>query len=216
MAVPGPKLASVEVTDDERLARAAWPRRRKTVRALRSGIIVACAGVLLALAGCSSHPQPSWASALGQGVTVVAPAQMAPGNGSPDAVVEGLFAALRAKRYTSVCAYVEPAVQATCKAGMAQETSATAPTIKNVAIGYAAIDGGEALVGTTGTLCAHPQKPACNSNSEPAAILSGGKPFSTLWSEQVKAGAANDVYMLAPCVKVGGSWYLFESSETRF
>lgn len=182
-----------------------------------SAVLVACTlAVLLAVAGCSSNAQPSWASALGSGVTVVAPAQTAPGNGTPDAVIEGLFAAIRAKRYPAVCTYVEPAVQATCKTGMARATSATAPTIKNAAIGYAAIDGDEALVGTTGTLCAHPQKPECNSNSDPAAILSGGKPFGTLWSEQAKGGAPNDVYMLAPCVKVGGSWYLYEPSEARF
>ena len=198
------------LTDDEGLALTAWSR---------SAVRVVCAlAVLLAVAGCSgSQPsQPSWASALGSGVTVVAPGQTAPGNGSPDAVIEGLFGALGAKRYASVCAYVEPAVQAACRAGMARETSATAPTIKNAAIGYAAIDGDEALVGTTGTLCAHPQQPVCNSNRDPAAILSSGKPFGTLWSEQVKAGAANDVYMLAPCVKVGGRWYLDESPGTRF
>jgi hypothetical protein len=76
--------------------------------------------------------------------------------------------------------------------------------------------GDEALVATMGTLCAHPQKPQCNSNSDPAAILSGGKSFGTLWSEQVEGGAANDVYMLAPCVKVGGSWYLYEPPGARF
>lgn len=173
-------------------------------------------GALLAVTGCSSSSQPSWASALGSGVTIVAPSQRAPGNGSPDAVIEALFAAVEAKRYPSVCAYVEPAVQATCKIGMAQETSATAPTIKNAAIGYAAIDGDEALVGTTGTFCAHPQNPKCYSNSDPAAILSGGKPFSTLWSDQAKGGAPNDVYQLAACLKVGGRWYLYEPSEARF
>ena len=99
---------------------------------------------------------------------------------------------------------------------MAQETSVTAPTIKNAAIGYAAIDGDEALVGTTGTFCAHPQNPRCYSNSNPAAILSDGKPFGTLWSDQVKGGASNDVYQLAGCVKVGGRWYLYEPSEARF
>jgi hypothetical protein len=192
-------------------------RRARTAGPPRSAVLAACAlAVLLVVSGCSSGSQPSWASALGSGVTVVAPAQTAPGNGSPDAVIEALFAALRAQRYGSVCAYVQPAVQALCRTGMARETPATAPTIKNAALGYAAIDGDEALVGTTGTICAHPQQPVCNSNSNPAAILSGGKPFGALWSEQVRPGAANDVYMLAPCVKVGGRWYLDEPSGARF
>jgi hypothetical protein len=95
-------------------------------------------------------------------------------------------------------------------------TASVAPSFKNTGIGYVVTDGNEALVGTTGTFCAHPQNPVCYSNRDPAAILSGGKPFGTLWSEQVKPGAANDVYMLAPCVKVGDSWYLYESSEARF
>jgi transposase len=44
--VPSPKLAPVELTDDERRALGAWVRRRKTAQslALRSRIILACAG----------------------------------------------------------------------------------------------------------------------------------------------------------------------------
>lgn len=111
-----------------------------------------------------------------------------------------------------MCAYVEPAVQTPCKIGMAQETPATAPTARNIALGYAAIDGKEALVGTTGTICAHPQHPVCSSNSNPAALLSGGKSFAALWSEQTQPGRPNDAYQLAPCVEVGGSWYFYEPS----
>lgn len=181
-------------------------------------VLVACAlAVLLAVTGCgSSSSQPSWAPALGSGVTVVAPARTAPGNGSPDAAVEGAIGALAAQRYTSVCAYVEPAVQAPCETGMAQETPATAPTVKNPALGYAVIDGNEALVGTTGTFCSRSPHPECYSNSDPAAVLSGGKSFGALWSQQIQPGRPNDVYQLAPVVKIGGRWYFYEPSLAGF
>lgn len=185
---------------------------RKAIPAM----LAACAlALLLAITGCSSNSQPSWASALGSGVTVVGPAHPAPGYGSPDAAVEGALGALGSKRYSSLCAYVEPAVQAPCEIGMAQETSATAPTVKNVALGYAAIDGKEALVGTTGTICSRSPQPECSSNSDPAALLSGGTPFASLWAQQTQPGRSNTLYQLAPCIEVDGHWYFYEPSLAR-
>jgi hypothetical protein len=187
------------------------PRRR-----LIPAVLAACAlTVLLAITACSSNSRPSWASALGSGVTVVAPAKAEPGNGSPDAAVEGALGALGSQRYSSLCAYVEPAVQAPCKIGMAQETPATAPTVKNAALGYAAIDGNEALVGTTGTICSRSPQPKCSSNSDPAALLSGGQPFAALWSQQIQPGRSNTLYQLAPCIEVNGHWYFYEPSLAR-
>lgn len=168
---------------------------------------------LLAAAGCGSSPQtslPPWASALGAGVTVAAPAQVAPGNGSPGAAVEGLLAAVAAKRYTVECAYVEPSAQATCTSGAAQLSSGGAPYAKNAAIGYVAIHGDEALADTTGTFCSPGQTPECYTNDDPAAIFSSRKSFGTLWAEANNTASQNG-YMLAPCVKVGGKWYLHVS-----
>jgi hypothetical protein len=144
-------------------------------------------------------------------VTVTAPAPVAPGNGSPGAAVEGLFAALSSQQYTAECGYVEPAAQATCKNASAGLSSANQPTLKNAAIGYVAIDGNQALVGSTGTFCVPNEKPKCFTNKDPAAILSSGKPFGTLWAAASKSSSAN-TYGLAPCVKIGGKWYLHEPS----
>jgi hypothetical protein len=166
---------------------------------------------LLAAAGCSSTSQtalPSWASALGAGVTVTAPARVAPGDGSPGAAVEGVLDAFAAKRYTAECAYLEPSAQAPCASGAAQLSSGSAPYTKNAAIGYVAIHGDEALVGTTGTFCSPDQTPQCFSNRDPAAIFSSGKPFSALWAEANKTSSQN-AYMLVPCIEVGGKWYVY-------
>jgi hypothetical protein len=58
-------------------------------------LLVACGlAATLTTTGCSSSSEPSWASALGSGVTVQAPAQTAPGNGSPAAAVQGFVGAL--------------------------------------------------------------------------------------------------------------------------
>jgi hypothetical protein len=187
------------------------------IRAARNGagpVLLTCglAG-LLAVTGCgSSSSQPSWASALGSGVTVSGPAQVAAGNGSPAAAIEGLYAAINAKHYTAECAYVEPSQQAACKTGLASMTSADAPYFSNGAVGYVAVDGNQALVSMTGKFCTPGQKPECYTNNDPAAIFSSNKgSFATLWTEENKVSAEN-VNSLAPCIKIGGKWYLYETS----
>src|SRR5690242_3069823 len=80
---------------------------------VRAGALLVC-GVagLVAASGCSSSSQPSWVPALGPDVTVTAPAQVAPGHGSPGAAIAGLFAAISARQYAAACGYVEPSGQA--------------------------------------------------------------------------------------------------------
>jgi hypothetical protein len=140
--------------------------------------------------------------------TVAGPAQVAPGNGSPGAVVEGLFATISAKHYAAECAYVEPDKQTLCKTAVATLLSSTTPSFQNAGIGYVAIDGDKALVGTTGKFCVTGQKPECYTNNDPAAIFSGKKPFAALWADANKASSQN-VYSLAPCIKINGKWYLY-------
>ena len=173
---------------------------------------------LLAAAGCSSGAssgsgsQPSWASALGSGVTVDAPAQVSPGTGSPAATIQGVFSAIGSKQYKQECDYVEPDAQAGCKTGAAQLNSSNAPSLKNSGIGYVAIDGTKALVGTTGTFCVPNQTPKCYTNSDPAAIFSTKKSFSTLWTQTNKASTAN-TYSLAPTIEISGHWYVYTPSS---
>jgi hypothetical protein len=180
---------------------------------VRAGALLAC-GVagLVAASGCSSSSQPSWASALGSGVTVVAPAQVQPGHGSPGAAIAALFASISAKEYLAICDYVEPRLQASCRTAEGQADPGNQQTVKKAAIGYVAIHGDQALVGSTGTFCVPTETPKCFTNADPAAIFSGGKSFGALWAQADRATSQN-VYMLAPCVKIGGRWYLHEPSS---
>jgi hypothetical protein len=83
--------------------------------------------------------------------------------------------------------------------------SSAAAHTTNFALGYTAIDGGRALVGTTGTFCSPEATPKCITNDDPVAVLSSGKSFSTLWNETIHSTGG---YSLVPCIKVGGKWYL--------
>jgi hypothetical protein len=175
--------------------------------------LLACGLAGLLAAGCgSSTAPPSWASALGSGVTVDAPAQVSPGTGSPGEVIQGVFAAIGSKQYKQECDYVEPSAQAACKTGAAALNSSNAPSLKNAAIGYVAIDGNKALVGTTGTFCVPDNTPKCSTNNDPAAIFSTKKSFGTLWTRANQSNSQN-VYSLATCIQVSGHWYLYTPSS---
>ncbi len=160
-------------------------------------------------AGTSSSPTapalPAWAEALGAGVVVTAPAAAVPGYDSPGAAVQGEERATRAQ----ACAYFPPSDQASCRALVAEAPADPSPgTVQNFALGYVAVDGNEALVGTTGSYCAPDMTPVCSSNNDPAAIFSQAKPFRELWAESVAADrSTTNSYSLSPCVKVGGKWY---------
>lgn len=83
------------------------------------------------------------------------------------------------------------------------------PTFKSIGVGDVAIDGTKALVGLTGKVC-DPAAHGCSSNSDPAAIFSSGKPFSSLWKTavaQTNSSSNSNAYSLFPCVEIGGKWY---------
>jgi hypothetical protein len=197
---------------------------------IRSGLAAcaAIAAVAAAIAGCgssgSSTPggsaggavaasaKPTWASALGSGVTLDAPGSASPGNGSPQAVVAGIAAAENSGNYASACNYYMPDMQSQCKSQISAAESASPSAVAsavghatNFGIGYTAIHGTEALVGTTGTFCA---SGSCFTNSDPAAIFSTAKSFSDLWNDAVNSGSSNS-YSLATCTEIDGKWYIY-------
>ena len=83
------------------------------------------------------------------------------------------------------------------------------PTYKNVVVTYTAIDGNEALVNITGTVCDPSQTPSCTSNSDPAAVLDSGKPFTTLWAESVASSGGYTPFVMT---KVNGKWYNYQGN----
>jgi hypothetical protein len=190
---------------------------RDKPRRWAGGALGVCAlGAVLAATGCSSggSSQPSWASSLGSNVTIIAPGTASPGNGSPPAVMEGVVKAITVGPITDFCNYEQPSELSSCKSTFGQVTKAEVasqlPTFKNFGLGYTAIDGTKALIGTTGTICVPNQKPSCYSNNDPAAIFDSGKPFATLWSESV--ASKTNVYSLSPLIEVNGKWYAYTSS----
>lgn len=107
------------------------------------------------------------------------------------------------------CPYFEPSFQAQCRKALALMSKADIPTIKDFAIGYIAVDGKEALVGTTGIFCVPDEKPRCVPNHDPAALLASGKSFKALWAETTAStNSSANTYELAACQEINGRWYV--------
>jgi hypothetical protein len=88
---------------------------------------------------------PSWAAALGPGVTVIGPVSASPGHSSPQAVVTGVAAAEDSGSYRSLCTSYERSLQSDCNSQVSAEASASPSavasqigTIKNLTVGYTA------------------------------------------------------------------------------
>jgi hypothetical protein len=128
--------------------------------------------------------------------------------------VYGFLAAIEAKKLAALCEYVVLPVHAQCPQLPVRGADAGSffPDAKNIALGYTANDGSTALVGTTGTICpGFISSSGCYTNEDPAAILSSGKPFSTLWTEAISTSGTT--YSLIPCVKKSGNWYVYLPSS---
>jgi hypothetical protein len=152
-----------------------------------------------------------WAATLGAGVSLTQPgSKPPPGTTSPGGVVEAEVADVNSGHLAQACALFEPSVQATCMHVVAGHGS-TGATFKAFGLGYIAIKGTEALVGSVGTSCNPGQTPACSTNTDPAALFSSGQSFDALYAAAVAAmgNSSTNVYALAPCVQVGSGWYLY-------
>ena len=168
-------------------------------------------GTSLSASASPASTQPAWVGALGAGVIVTAPAAASPGYNSPGAAVQGQANNSTATTATLACAYYPPSDQTSCQTLFAEVAAGTSPgTIQNFALGWVAVAGNEALVGSTGMSCDPNATPTCWSNADPAAIFSQAKPFSELWAESVAADLSpTNSYQLTPCVEVGGDWYVY-------
>ena len=183
----------------------------------RDWLLAAIAAVVvigaLKLAGViwTSAP-PTWVTALGTGVTVTGPEQVATGHGSPGAAFAGSLAALSSKDPATFCDYVDygsVGSASRCKALLSKVPRNQLPYGVSFKVGYVAISGTRALVGFTGKICSPGAMPECMANTNPAADFSAGNTFAALWAEAVSLDSvsATSLYRLQPCVEVGGKWY---------
>jgi hypothetical protein len=186
----------------------------------RNGLVACCITLLVTagVAACGSSgggsssltgsSLPSWAKSLGSGVEVIPPGSTSPDNNTPADVLTGLVDAIKAKNYKGVCQFYEPSQQSSCASTMSEATTAELGTafqsFTTIKPTYTVIDGTEALVGATGTVC-DPSTNKCSTNNDPTAILDSGKPFSQLW--QTAVNSTSDAYEPVPVVKVNGKWY---------
>ncbi len=188
-------------------------------RRARAALALCALAGLIGAAGCSSGgggSQPSWASSLGSGVTVVSPGTASPGNGTPDGVMIGVVDSITSGHFTDLCKYEMPATQSQCNSAMSQVTPSVAasqlPSFKNMKLGYTAVDGTKAIIGITGTVCLPNQTPSCFTNNDPAALFDSGKSFAALWTQALNA--PQNAYSLSTVEEVNGSWYAYTSSSS--
>jgi hypothetical protein len=190
------------------------PAGPPAARLVRAAAVPACLSAVL-LAACGSAPAsssgpPAWMQRIGSGVSIAAPPGGQLGEATPGAAVEGMMTALNAGKPAQACSFLLPAAQAQCSQAVSAAPAGSIPTVRGMAIGYVAVDGARALVGTTGTYCAPSDSvggSSCFANRDPAAIFSTARPFGDLWSETIEAENDRPAYSLTPCEKVSGKWY---------
>ncbi|HTU73790.1 MAG TPA: hypothetical protein VMG38_09750 [Trebonia sp.] len=200
-------------------ARRQWPAIRNWGRSWRGGLVATVAAVVvigvLRLTGVLwTTPPPAWISALGPSVTVTGPEQAAPGHGSPGAVVVGALAALSSDDPAAACGYLY-GQGAQCEAALSHTPRDQRPYVVSIKIGYVATDGTRGLVGFTGKICSPGNTPECVTNTDPAAIFSGGSSFTMLWTQTTSATFGNSEYLLQACFETGGKWYLGTGPSTE-
>jgi hypothetical protein len=160
----------------------------------------------------------AWINSLGAGIVVTPPGPgiigVGPGKLSPPDVV-----ALWAEQARSqdpgngdLCDDIEPPAQNACDglsaAQVDPQLDANQQQSGTYSDGYIATNGDEALVGVTGEYCL-PLKKTCATNTNPSAVFSSRKSFTTLFSEALTAMNPNDIaYTLIPCVEQYGDWFI--------
>ena len=150
---------------------------------------------------------PTWAGNLGPGVTVEPPSAAVGLN-----AVYGYLNNLLPQDAPTSCQYVVPSSQSACQSVLnstAQNGTFVAFTYTSLDIGYAAVDGSEALVvldysGVCLEVGIQENCPA--DNNDPAALLDGGQSFSTLWAAATSGN--NDEFELIPLLQENGTWYV--------
>ncbi|MBO0803028.1 MAG: hypothetical protein J2P25_08135 [Nocardiopsaceae bacterium] len=160
-----------------------------------------------------STSTPSWAAALGSGVTIDPPGTTTPSTDSPGGVYAAEVEAENTKDPALFCPYTYPPTQSKCEStlsSISQSQLAQLGKYEDFKASYAAIDGTKAIVGFTGTDCQPNETPQCVTNTDPAKLLDSGKTFTELWTQagqQVGQNSTTNTYELLPCIEIQGKWY---------
>jgi hypothetical protein len=210
LVAPNMRVPRVVTAISGRIPRGWRPRNRRRLTWLASlAAAIAAVAVIgaLKLAGVIwMTPPPKWVAALGAGVVVTGPAQVAPGQNSPGAALAGVLASLSSPDPGSSCDFALVGPVGQCRTQFNKIPRDQLPYTKSIKIGYVAIDGTRALVGYTGTICTPGDTPECKTNTDPAAIFSTGYTFAWLWQQTVGPTFGHP-YALLPCVELNGKWY---------
>jgi len=133
---------------------------------------------------------------------------ISPGNGSPEAAVDGLFSSTLAGNQTTGCQYLEPSSQQICEDAAASEP----PSSGTFSISGQVIEGTEALVSVTGSLCQSGYP--CGTNSDPSfGMPPGAGSFADAYDAASAAVDSSETFVLSPvpCIEISGKWYINES-----
>jgi len=166
---------------------------------VRKGGLVLVIAICAVTAGCSSGGGTLSGNSAGG---------FSPGHGSPKAATDGFVTDLLSGG-TSWCSYVDPADQAGCVT-LANESQLTATG--TFQIRNQVIQGNEALVSVTGTLCAHAAvsgttSGGCGTNTDPnAGLPPGAGTFAVAYS--AAENNSNATINAVACIEVNGSWWV--------
>jgi hypothetical protein len=164
-------------------------------------------------AGAGTTALPSWAAALGSGTTLDSP-ETSPAANTPEGVVQAYVHAMAGSDVSNACSYVQPSTQQTCISGMTQATAqgdTLSFSYNTFSLGYTAINGAEALVGSTYTqFCMQTEAQTCAADvTDPKAVFETGKSFADLWASTLSSSSSSLAsFTPIPCVEVNGKWYV--------
>ena len=163
----------------------------------RGGLAIAVLAMAL-IAGCSS----------GGGLSGITGGNVSPGHGSPEAAVDGFVTDLESSNPgVAWCSYLQPSFQAEC-----QSADVSVSVTGTYSFKSQVINGDDALVSITGSLCYHgaDAQKGCASNTNASA---GMPPGAGSFSSAYAAALNNDSNMLSPvpCVEVNDQWYVNEA-----
>jgi hypothetical protein len=170
-----------------------------------------------AASGSAASGLPAWAAGLGSGVTLDNPTS-SPAAGTPQAVVSAFIKALVSAEPGGACAYAAPSSLEYCR-GVAEVYAQQNVTFSfnSWQLGYTALSGTEALVGSVYTsFCVNAGSTCARDVTDPKAVFSSGKSFASLWSEATAStsSSAPPTFTPEPCTEVNGKWYVVLRKST--